>query len=102
MARGEWSTDEDKVILAHIDKYPSQIRDTGLLPGRTIHQIAGRHRRILCSAGLLPKRLRFKDATTGDVNTIRDLIMRQGVTIDECAEKYDTTPRKICQLMGWE
>lgn len=33
---------------------------------------------------------------------IEPLIMRQGVTIDECAEKYDTTPRKICQLMGWE
>ena len=30
------------------------------------------------------------------------LIMHQGVTIDECAEKYETTPRKICQLMGWE
>ena len=33
---------------------------------------------------------------------IEPLIMRQGVTIDECAEKYDTTPCKICQLMGWE
>lgn len=33
---------------------------------------------------------------------IEPLIIRQGVTIDECAEKYDTTPRKICQLMGWE
>lgn len=33
---------------------------------------------------------------------VEQLIMRQGVTIDECAEKYDTTPRKICQLMGWE
>ena len=33
---------------------------------------------------------------------IEPLIMHQGVTIDECAEKYDTTPRKICQLMGWE
>jgi hypothetical protein len=33
---------------------------------------------------------------------VEPLIMRQGVTIDECAEKYDTTPRKICQLMGWE
>ena len=35
-------------------------------------------------------------------NEIRDTIMRQGVTIDECAELYETTPRKICQLMGWE
>ena len=47
---------------------------------------------------------KYTDRTHGDprANEIRDLIMRQGVTIDECAEKYDTTPRKICQLMGWE
>ena len=34
--------------------------------------------------------------------SIVEAIMRQGVTIDECAELYETTPRKICQLMGWE
>ena len=102
MARGEWSDNENEVILAHIDKYPSQIRDTGLLPGRTLRSISARQVVIRRDMGVVPKRLTFHDATTADVNTIRDLIMHQGVTIDECAEKYDTTPRKICQLMGWE
>ena len=41
-----------------------------------------------------------RDALTRMI--IEPLIMRQGVTIDECAELYETTPRKICQLMGWE
>ena len=47
---------------------------------------------------------KYTDRTHDDTraNEIRDLIMRQGVTIDECAELYETTPRKICQLMGWE
>lgn len=102
MARGKWSGSENEVLLAHIDKYPSQIIDMGLLPGRSFGSITGRRLAIRRSMGIVPKRLKFQDATTADVNTIRDLIMRQGVTIDECAEKYDTTPRKICQLMGWE
>ena len=60
------------------------------VPGRTVKAIT-RQRQRLGIAGLQP----FKDA-------IVTAIMRQGVTIDECAELYETTPRKICQLMGWE
>lgn len=47
---------------------------------------------------------KYTDRTHDDprANEIRDLIMRKGVTIDECAELYNTTPRKICQLMVWE
>lgn len=97
MARGKWSDSENEIIQAHIDKYASQIRDMGLLPGKTLAQIDHKLRNLLSL-----KRLSFQDATTADVSNIRDMIMRHGVTIDECAEKYETTPRRICQLMGWE
>ena len=32
---------------------------------------------------------------------IEPLIMRHGVTIDECAEKFDLTPERVCRVMGW-
>ena len=32
---------------------------------------------------------------------IRELVMNQGVSIDECAEKFDTHPIAICKIMGW-
>lgn len=60
------------------------------VPGRSLKAINSQRVRLGMS-GLRP----FKSA-------IVTAIMRQGVTIDECAELYETTPRKICQLMGWE
>ena len=60
------------------------------VPGRTVKAMT-RQRQRLGISGLQP----FKGA-------IVTAIMRQGVTIDECAELYETTSRKICQLMGWE
>ena len=32
---------------------------------------------------------------------IEPLIMRQGVTIDECAEKFNLTSERVCKVMGW-
>ena len=32
---------------------------------------------------------------------IEPLIMRHGVTIDECADKFDLTPQRVCKVMGW-
>lgn len=60
------------------------------VPGRTVRSMTHQRQRLGIS-GLQP----FKTA-------IITAIMHQGVTIDECAELYETTPRKICQLMGWE
>ena len=57
---------------------------------RTVRAMTHQRQRLGMS-GLRP----FKSA-------IVTAIMRQGVTIDECAELYETTPREICQLMGWE
>lgn len=42
---------------------------------------------------------KIRDAVSRD--TVEPLIMRKGVTIDECAEIYDTSPERICKLMGW-
>ena len=32
---------------------------------------------------------------------IEPLIMRYGVTIDECAEKFNLTSERVCKVMGW-
>ena len=32
---------------------------------------------------------------------IEPLIMRHGVTIDECAEKFNLTSERVCKIMGW-
>ena len=32
---------------------------------------------------------------------IEPLIMRHGVTIDECAEKFNLTSERVCKVMGW-
>ena len=32
---------------------------------------------------------------------IADLILKKGIGIDECSEKFDTHPMAICKLMGW-
>lgn len=32
---------------------------------------------------------------------IEPLIMHHGVTIDECADKFDLTPQRVCKVMGW-
>ena len=102
MAQRKWSDAERKVIIENVDRNPSEIYNAGLLPSRTLGQISSRvyHQRQM--NGVKPKKLTGCHITTVDLRNIKDLIMRQGVTIDECAEKYDTTPRKICQLMGWE
>lgn len=42
---------------------------------------------------------KIRDAVSRE--TIEPLIMKRGVTIDECAEIYDTSPERICKLMGW-
>lgn len=30
------------------------------------------------------------------------LILKQGVTIDECADKFNIKPQHVCKIMGWE
>ena len=32
---------------------------------------------------------------------IEPLIMRHGVTIDECAERFNLTSERVCKVMGW-
>ena len=32
---------------------------------------------------------------------IEPLIMQHGVTIDECAEKFNLTSERVCKVMGW-
>ena len=32
---------------------------------------------------------------------IEPLIMRHGITIDECAEKFNLTSERVCKVMGW-
>lgn len=35
-----------------------------------------------------------------DAETIRDLVVNHGVTIDEVARKYDMTPARVCRILG--
>ena len=32
---------------------------------------------------------------------LEPLIMHHGVTIDECAEKFNLTSERVCKVMGW-
>ena len=32
---------------------------------------------------------------------IEPLIMKHGVTIDECAEKFNLTSERVCKVIGW-
>ena len=32
---------------------------------------------------------------------IEPLIMQHGITIDECAEKFNLTSERVCKVMGW-
>ena len=32
---------------------------------------------------------------------IEPLIMRYGIAIDECAEKFNLTSERVCKVMGW-
>lgn len=58
------------------------------------HQNAHRAKKMRCGPRSMVKHEQDKDV-------ISDLIMNQGVTIDECAEKWDVHPMTICRLMGW-
>ena len=36
-----------------------------------------------------------------DAETIRDLVINHGVTIDEVARRFDLTAARVCQIVGW-
>ena len=36
-----------------------------------------------------------------DAETIRDLVVNHGVSIDEVARKFDLTPARVCRIVGW-
>ena len=36
-----------------------------------------------------------------DAETIRDLVINHGVTIDEVARKFDLSPARVCRIVGW-
>ena len=36
-----------------------------------------------------------------DAETIRDLVLNHGVTIDEVARKFELTTDRVCRVMGW-
>ena len=36
-----------------------------------------------------------------DAETIIDLVVNHGVTIDEVARKFDLTPARVCRIVGW-
>lgn len=36
-----------------------------------------------------------------DAETIIDLVVNHGVTIDEVARKYELTPARVCRIVGW-
>ena len=36
-----------------------------------------------------------------DAETIRDLVVNHGVTVDEVARKFDMTPTRVCRIVGW-
>ena len=36
-----------------------------------------------------------------DAETIRDLVVNHGVTVDEVARKYELTPARVCRIVGW-
>lgn len=52
--------------------------------------------------------LKYMRSVTGITKTellrtqLETLILKQGVTIDECADKFNIKPQHICKIMGWE
>ena len=36
-----------------------------------------------------------------DAETIIDLVVNHGVTVDEVARKFDLTPARVCRIVGW-
>ena len=36
-----------------------------------------------------------------DAETISDLVVNHGVTIDEVARKFDLSPARVCRIVGW-
>ena len=36
-----------------------------------------------------------------DAETIRDLVVNHGVTIDEVARKFDLSPARVCRIVRW-
>ena len=36
-----------------------------------------------------------------DAETIRDLVINHGVSIDEVACKFDLSPARVCRIVGW-
>ena len=36
-----------------------------------------------------------------DAETIRDLVINHGVTVDEVARKFDLTTARVCRIVGW-
>lgn len=36
-----------------------------------------------------------------DADTIRDLVVNHGVTVDEVARKFDMTPARVYRIVGW-
>ena len=36
-----------------------------------------------------------------DAETIRDLVINHGVSIDEVARKFDLSQARVCRIVGW-
>ena len=36
-----------------------------------------------------------------DAETIIDLVINHGVTVDEVARKFDLSPARVCRIVGW-
>ena len=36
-----------------------------------------------------------------DAETIIDLVVNHGVTVDEVARKFDLTTARVCRIVGW-
>ena len=36
-----------------------------------------------------------------DAETIIDLVVNHGVTIDDVARKFDLSPARVCRIVGW-
>ena len=36
-----------------------------------------------------------------DAETIRDLVVNHGVTVDDVARKFDLSPARVCRIVGW-
>ena len=36
-----------------------------------------------------------------DAETIRDLVVNHGVTVDEVARKFELSTARVCRIVGW-